>query len=58
MANRSLKSPIGLRLSADAVALIKLMSSELGISQAAVIEIAIREKAKRDGVELGEPPSA
>ena len=40
--------PTSIRLSDDAKRLIKLMSQELGISQTAIIELAIREKAKRE----------
>lgn len=38
------------RLSDDAKRLIAEMSRKLGISQTAIIELAIREKAKREGV--------
>ena len=40
--------PTSIRLSDEAKRLIKLMSQELGISQTAIIELAIREKAKRE----------
>lgn len=49
MANRSLKTPIGLRLTEDALTLLKAMSQRTGLSQAGVIELAVREKAARDG---------
>ena len=39
-----------IRLSEDAKRLIRLMSEKLGISQTAIIELAIREKAKREGL--------
>lgn len=42
--------PTSVRLSPDAKRLIKLLSQALGISQTAIIELAIREKAKREGV--------
>jgi predicted transcriptional regulator len=42
--------PTSVRLSDDAKRLINLMSQKLGISQTAIIELAIREKAKREGV--------
>jgi predicted transcriptional regulator len=42
--------PTSVRLSDDAKRLIKLMSQKLGISQTAIIELAIREKAKREGI--------
>jgi Ribbon-helix-helix protein, copG family len=41
--------PTSVRLSEDAKRLIKLMSQKLGISQTAIIELAIREKARREG---------
>ena len=39
-----------LRLSLEAKRFLKLLAEKLGISMAAVIEIAIREKARREGV--------
>ncbi len=42
--------PTSVRLSDDAKRLIKLMSAKLGISQTAIIELAIREKARRERV--------
>lgn len=42
--------PTSVRLSNDAKRLIKLLSEKLGISQTAIIELAIREKAKREGL--------
>ncbi len=50
MANRSLKKALGLRLSEDAVALLREMARRNGLSQAGIMELAIREKASRDGV--------
>lgn len=44
------KKLTSIRLSDDAKRLITLMSEKLGISQTAIIELAIREKAKREGV--------
>jgi len=38
------------RLSAEAKRLLELLSRKLGISQAAVLELAIREKAQRENV--------
>lgn len=49
MANRSLKTPLGLRLSGDAITLLRAMSQRTGLSQAGVVELAVREKAGRDG---------
>lgn len=42
--------PTSVRLSDDAKRLIKLLSAKLGISQTAIIELAIREKARREGL--------
>jgi hypothetical protein len=50
MANRSLKKSVGLRLTEDALRLLRAMATKTGLSQAGVIELAIREKAARDGV--------
>jgi len=38
------------RLSAEAKRLLALLATTLSISQSAVLELAIREKAKREGV--------
>lgn len=42
--------PTSVRLSDDAKRLIAELSRKLGISQTAIIELAIREKAKREGL--------
>ncbi len=52
MANRSLKTPISFRLSGDAVQLLKEMAALNGLSQAGILELAIREKATREGAKL------
>ena len=44
------KQPTSVRLSDDAKRLLERIAARLGVSQAAVIELAIREKAKREGV--------
>jgi hypothetical protein len=44
------KHPTRVRLSDAAKRLQKLLSEKLGVSQAAVLELAIRELAKREGV--------
>ena len=36
------------RLSADAVSLLEQLAEGLGVSQTSIVEIAIREKAKRE----------
>jgi hypothetical protein len=46
------KIPIGPRLSETAVDLIKALADHKGVSQAAVLEMAVREMAKREGVQL------
>jgi uncharacterized protein (DUF1778 family) len=42
--------PTSIRLTLDAIRLIALACQKLGISRTAFIELAIREKAKREGV--------
>lgn len=44
------KNPTSIRLSDEGKRLMALLAEKLGISQAAVLELAIREKAKREGV--------
>ena len=44
------KRSTSLRLSPEAKRLLALLAQTLGISQTAVMEIAIRDKAKREGV--------
>jgi predicted transcriptional regulator len=39
------------RLTQEAIELLSLMSEKLGISQAAVIELAIRHEAEREKIE-------
>lgn len=39
-----------MRLSAEAKYLLAKLADKLSISQTAVMELAVREKAKRDGV--------
>ncbi len=50
MVNRSIKKALGLRLSEDAIALLREMAQRNGLSQAGIMELAIREKAAREGV--------
>jgi predicted transcriptional regulator len=49
--SRSEKKPITMRLSAEARRLLDRLATEFGVSQTAIVELAIREKAKREGVE-------
>ena len=44
--------PTSVRLTQQAVQLRKLLAEELGISEAAVLELAIRELAERKGVQM------
>ena len=44
------KLPTSLRLSPEAKRLLAALAERLGVSQSAVIELAIREKADREGV--------
>jgi len=46
------KKQTNFRLTPKAKALVIKMATELGISQTAIVELAIQEKAKRDGVKL------
>jgi len=39
------------RLSAEVKNLLKLLAQEMGMSQTAVIELIIREKAKSEGIQ-------
>ena len=44
------KTPTSMRLSTEAKRLLRLIADKLGISQSAVHELAIREKAKREEI--------
>ena len=48
--NKRMKNSTSFRLSEEAIRLIKLLAEEKGVSQAAIIEMALREMAKREGV--------
>ncbi|HEX8833190.1 MAG TPA: hypothetical protein VF719_03260 [Abditibacteriaceae bacterium] len=50
------KKQVGIKLSADARKLREALSRKLGIDKTAVVELAIREKAARDGVTLEATP--
>lgn len=45
------KEAVGFRLTPDARRLIGTLASRLGVTQAAVVELGVRELAKREGVE-------
>jgi hypothetical protein len=47
-----MKIHISFRVSSEAVRLIKVLSDEKGISQASIVEIAIRDLAKREKIEI------
>jgi hypothetical protein len=44
------KKPIGLNLSSEARRLLLAMAEKSGLSQTGVAELAIRERAEREGV--------
>ena len=44
--------PTSLRLSEDGKQLRKLLAKKLGLSESAVVELAIRKLAEREGVSL------
>ena len=46
----NMKIHVSFRLSDEAIRLLKLLADQKGISQAAVLEIAIREMAKKERV--------
>ena len=45
-----------IRLTPEAKQLLAELATTLGVSQAAVLELAIREKARREGLTPGKPP--
>ncbi|MHB8848579.1 MAG: ribbon-helix-helix protein, CopG family [Burkholderiales bacterium] len=45
-----MKIHISFRLSEEAIRLIKLLAEKKGVSQASIIELAIREMAKKEGM--------
>ena len=44
------KKPIGVRFTPVGVELVEKMAESLGVTKTSVIEMAIREKAKREGI--------
>lgn len=48
--NRTMKTHISFRLTEEAIRLLKLLAENKGISQAAIIEIALREMAKKEQI--------
>ncbi len=53
MTNRSTKKSVGVRLTDEAVQLLRTMAQDKGLSQTGVLELAIREKAEREGFREG-----
>ena len=47
---RAMKKPTSYRLSATGLELIDLLSTKLGLSQASLIEMVVREEAGRRGI--------
>ncbi|MHB1677902.1 MAG: ribbon-helix-helix protein, CopG family [Sulfuriferula sp.] len=45
-----MKIHISFRLSEEAIRLIKLLAEKKGVSQASIIEMALREMAKKEGI--------
>jgi hypothetical protein len=44
------KHPVSFRLTADARRLLRLLAVRFGVGRTAIIELAIREKAMREGL--------
>jgi hypothetical protein len=44
------KKPVAFRFSEEAIRLLKELAKSKGVSQAAILEIAIREASKREGI--------
>jgi predicted transcriptional regulator len=45
-----MKHPTSFRLSNEALRLLKVLADAKGVSQAAIIELAVRELAKKEGI--------
>ena len=48
--NNNMKIHISFRITEEAIRLLKLLSEKKGVSQASIIEIAIREAAKKEKI--------
>jgi predicted DNA-binding protein len=46
----AMKQPTSFRLSEEALRLLKLLADAKGVSQASIIEMAVREMARKDGL--------
>ena len=49
--NKAMKKLTSIRLTPEAVRLIKTLSDKLGVSQTDILELSIRELAKKENVE-------
>jgi hypothetical protein len=49
------KEPTSFRLSTDGRRQLDLLASQLGVSRTAILELLIREKAKKEGIALPAP---
>jgi len=50
---KEIKKSISFRLTPTAIKLVKAIAAEKGVSQAAALEMAIREMAKRESIAAG-----
>lgn len=46
-----MKNPVSFRLSDDGLGILRMLARRNGVSCSSIVELAIREKAKRDGLE-------
>lgn len=51
--DRENRHAVSMRFTPEAMRLLDAMSRDMGISRTAVVELAIREKAKKDGYRDG-----
>jgi len=47
-----MKQPTSFRLTDTALQLLKVLADTRGVSQASILEMAVREMAKRDGISI------
>ena len=50
----NLKTPISMRLSAEALELMEALGKKQGVNRTAIVEIAVRQMAEREGVKVAE----
>jgi hypothetical protein len=48
--NNAMKAPTSFRLSTEALRLIRALADLKGLSMASVLEVAVRELARREGI--------